>query len=103
MCTLVDYVKDNDVEIQDVYWHAFQYTNTCIEGQCKDSNCKGKECRNTNCQIIETKGLCAFCKVGFPQRASQALKIDYEKIHIEGLGVVNDSGVMSGDYILIFN
>ena len=103
LCTLVDYVKDNDFEIQDVYWHAFQYTNTCIEGQCKDSNCKGKECRNTNCQIIETKGLCAFCKVGFPQRASQALKIDYEKIRIEGLGVVNDSGVMSGDYILIFN
>ena len=99
LCTLVDYVKDYDVKIQDVYWHAFQYTNACREGQCKDSNCKGKECDNSKHQIIETKGLCAFCKVGFPQRASQALKIDYEKIHIEGLGVINDSGV-SGDYIL---
>ena len=102
LCTLVNYVEKKEVECQKVSWHAFKYYNKCREGQCTDSNCKRKKCKVDKCQTVKIKPLCAFCKVGFPERVSESLKIDSAQIHIEDTSNSDDLEGEIGDYLVSF-
>ena len=111
LCTLVNYIEEKqyfkeNIKCQNFYWRAFQYTNKCKEGHCENSNCKHDECKDKF--WIETKPLCPFCKIAFPGRVEEALKIDQTKMYIEDPSISEDSDegeiddyYLSVDYVTV--
>ena len=110
LCTLEHYVKQHNLKCRNVSWYAFQHKNNCKEGRCESSSCKHAKCKGKdyNCWRSEIKDPCAFCKVGFTNRVSNALDINKNNIHVEVTKVSdksdeeeNDHGHLL-DYILSF-
>ena len=104
LCTLVDYVSDNQLKCQKVSWYAFQYKNKCQEGKCKDPDCEHDKCKGKDfkCYNIEHKPLCAFCEQTFRYRVCKALDIEEQDIYIEGGRPSSDSDEDNEDFILSF-